>query len=344
MTAGPAERACAAAIAGLLLVAGTVAGVRSGAGTQQPFELARSRVGDATGPQARSEADPFQPSVAPTGLGLPPGTDVYAVRLAAGGGPSSVAEAGGGGLATGFWPASSVKVLAAVAALEFAGSLGFSGSATVRFDGGITATLRQIYDAAIRDSSNEDYDLLVQIAGLDRLNDEFLTLARGFPETVIAQDYAGYDLARSPGMRLSEGSKSTYVPPRVATGDYGCAAGNCSNLFEMVESIRRILLDDEILPSERFAVAPADLRQLRSALLGADGFFNAGAAAALGRGTRVYSKPGWVPGRDCVDVAFIEGGGQRFLLGVATPDLDDGSECPSLSPVAAAVLRFLRAG
>jgi len=314
----------------LLVVAGAVAAVRSRPGTQ-------------ASPEARSGGAVLEPSGGRVGIELPPGTDVYAVRLARDGRPSSVAEAGDGALASDFWPASSIKVLAAVAALEFAGSLGFSGEATVAFDDGIMATLREIYDAAIRDSSNEDYDLLVQIAGLDRLNDEFLTPARGFPATVIRSAYAGYDLAHSPAMTFTEGSRSAHVPAREATGDYGCPEGNCSNLLEMVDSVRRVLLDDEIPPAQRFSVEPADLRQLRSALLGADGFFDAGVAAALGRDTRVYSKPGWAPGRDCVDVAFIEGGGQRFLLAVATPDLDDGTECPTLSTVAAVVLRSLGA-
>ena len=340
MTTTVAERACAATIAVLLLVAGTVAAVRSRPGTQAASGADRSeRPPAVAGTGASPNGAGVERALTGAGLELPPGTDIYAVRLGKDG--RSPFVAGDGGQAADFWPASSIKVLVAAAALEYAGSLGFSGEATLTFDTGITATLREIYDAAIRDSSNEDYDLLVQITGLDRLNDEFLTSANGFPETVIRTAYAGSDLARSPGITFSEGPRSLQVPPRQANGDYGCPEGNCSTLFEMVESVRRVLLDDEIPPSQRFAVAPADLRRLRSSLLGADGFFNAGAVAALGPGTRVYSKPGWVPGRDCVDVAFIESEGQRFLLGVATPDRGEEPECASLSTVADGVLRFL---
>lgn len=337
-----AERAGAATIAVLLLVAGTVAAVRSRPGARTASGVDRSERSSAVaGTGASPNGAGVEQALSGAGLELPPGTDIYAVRIGKDGRSPFGVQAGDGGQAADFWPASSIKVLVAVAALEYAGSLGFSGEATLTFDTGTTATLREIYDAAIRDSSNEDYDLLVQITGLDRLNDEFLTPAKGFPETVIRTAYAGSDLALSPGITFSEGPRSLQVPPRQATGDYGCPGGNCSTLFEMVESVRRVLVDDELPPPLRFAVAPADLRRLRSSLLGADGFFNAGAAAALGPGTRVYSKPGWAPGRDCVDVAFIEGEGQRFLLGVATPERGEEPECASLSTVADGVLRFL---
>ena len=131
------------------------------------------------------------------------------------------------------------------------------------------------------------------------------------------------------------------MPLREAQGDYGCPEGNCSNLYEMVESVRRVVLDRQIPAADRFTLAPSDVDALRDALIGADGFFVEGATIALGPDTRVFSKPGWVPGRDCVDVAYIEGGGERFLLGVSTPHLDEGEECPSLSTVAYRVLRFL---
>ena len=344
MITGPAERACAAAAAILLFVACALAAVRAGTPERTPFEVARSAEAGRSGvpPAGR----PLERELGQAGIRLPPGTDVYAVRLGQGGRPAPDAtfQAGRGGAAADFWSASSIKVLAAVGALEFAATLGFSGQAAVTYDSGITGTLREIYDAAIRDSSNDDYDLLVQIAGLDWLNDEFLTAENGFPVTVIEQSFAGYDLRWSPGMTFTEDDRSTYLPPREATGDHGCPEGNCSNLFELAESVRRILVHDEIPEAQRFAVDRTDLSGLRSALLGADGFFNRGAATALGPATRVYSKPGWVPGLDCVDVAFIEGAGDRFLLAVTTPDLQDGGECPSLSTVAYAVLRVLRRG
>ncbi|MDQ6727169.1 MAG: hypothetical protein M3066_13535 [Actinomycetota bacterium] len=95
-------------------------------------------------------------------------------------------EAGGGALSDNFWPASSIKVLAALGALDFARSMGFTGAATVTFDDGRDqASIRAIYRAAIADSSNFDYDWLVLIAGVERLNSVFLTEAHGFPVTSI---------------------------------------------------------------------------------------------------------------------------------------------------------------
>ena len=338
MRISPLEAACAVVVVGLLVIAAAVASVRTGA--SEASHLGAIRMPAVPG----AMPGPVDADLTAAGVQLPPGTNVYAVRLGDGEREQTVVQAGGGGFGSNFWAASSIKVLAAVGALEFAGSLGFSGEATVTFDSdsGVTATLREIYDAAIRDSANDAYDLLVQIAGLDRLNDEFLTAFNGFPETVIQAAYAGSEVAVSPGMTFTEDARSVHVPPRAAAeGDYGCPEGNCSNLLELVESVRRVVLHHEIPPAERFALSPSDLDALADALRGADGFFDEGATSALGVGTRVYSKPGLAPGRDCVDVAYIEGGGERFLLGVSTPHLDDWEECPSLSTVAYRVLRYL---
>src|SRR5437588_2696329 len=73
-----------------------------------------------------------------SGITLPEGTNVYAavVHDDAGTLRFNQFEWGGGAEADGFWPASSVKVLAAVGALEFLADLGFTGAATVAFDDG----------------------------------------------------------------------------------------------------------------------------------------------------------------------------------------------------------------
>jgi len=232
-------------------------------------------------------------------------------------------------------------VLAALGALDFARSLGFTGDALVVFDIGQRArTLRSIYDAAIRDSSNADYDLLVQIAGRDRLNNRFLTAAHGFPATSITRSYAGADLDTSPPMILAQGDRRAYVPERSATLKPECEAGNCSNLFEMTESVRRVVLNDEIPPVERFDIDPADVAGLSQALLGAEGFFPAPVAATLGPGARIYSKPGDAEDRDCLDVTLISAlDGRRYLLSASVPH-DEGG-CDALGALATAVLRLV---
>jgi hypothetical protein len=256
-------------------------------------------------------------------------------------------EAGGGARADAFWPASSIKVMAAVGALEFLADLGFSGSATVAFDddgegNGETWTVRDLYEAAVAQSSNDAYDRLVQIAGVDWLNDEFLTAENGFPDTVIQKSYVDLGPVESPGFTVSDGETSVVVPPREAGEDFGVPdEGNRSDLVELAQSIARLTLDAVLPRGQRFSIDPADVADLRDSLLAADGFMRPGINAALGPDVLVYDKPGYVAGADCVDVAYIDGGdpSRAYLLGVTVPD--DGDDCSTLSDIAEATLRFL---
>jgi hypothetical protein len=282
---------------------------------------------------------------------LPEGGNVYGAVVHVGGAGDvryDEYEAGGGARADTFWPASSIKVLAAVGALEFLADLGFTGSATVAFDddgegNGETWTVRDLYEAAVAQSSNDAYDRLVQIAGVDWLNDDFLTAPNGFPDTVIQKSYVDLGPIESPGFTVSEGQASVNVPPREPNEDYGLADdGNRSDLLELAQSIARLTLDAELPPAQRFSIDPADVADLRASLLAADGFMRPGIVAALGPDVLVYDKPGYVVGADCVDVAYIETGdpSRAYLLGVTVPD--DGEDCSTLADVAQAALGFLQ--
>ncbi|MDQ6727170.1 MAG: hypothetical protein M3066_13540 [Actinomycetota bacterium] len=119
-----------------------------------------------------------------------------------------------------------------------------------------------------------------------------------------------------------------------------CAPENCSNLLEMTESIRRVVLNDEIPPDQRFDIAPGDVAALTWALGDADGFFPEAVAASLGPGARIYDKPGDVANRDCLDVAYIvSAGGPRFLLATTVPHGSGG--CDALTTLATGVLQIL---
>ena len=283
--------------------------------------------------------------LADAGYTVPKKANVYAVRVVEGleGRVYEQYQAGGGALVTDFWPASSIKVLAALGALDFARSLGYTGAATVTFDdGGPSRTLRSIYEPAIRDSSNYDYDLLVLIAGLDRLNHDFLTARNGFPATSITRSYAHTKFEESPAMILEEGDRRTYVPERKAERDPECKAGNCSNLFEMTESVRRIVLNDHLPVEQRFDLDRKDLVALSDALLAADGFFNEAVAHALGPGAKIWSKPGDSLGDDCLDVTMVESrAGKRYLVAASVPHSAGG--CQILSRLAEGVLEVLSA-
>lgn len=315
------------------VVGGRAAGAASVVATASPL-----------GPFSAPLSDPrsLEMALAATGYRLPPGASVYAAKVTedAGGLNYDDYEGGGGALAGDFWPASSIKVLAAVGALEFVGQLGFTGAATVVVGQEAPRSLRSIYDSAIRDSSNDDYDLLVRIAGVDWLNTEFLTVARGFPETVIQRSYTlGGTLRRTPALVLAEDGRTVTVAARTGRADPDCPQGNCSDLFEMSESVRRVVLHDEIPESERFRIHRSDAAALRASLLGAEGWFEPAVARVLGDGARIYGKPGYVPGGDCMDVALIDAPGRRLLLSATVPVGQGG--CPALVTLATNVLRFL---
>ena len=283
----------------------------------------------------------LEAALADAGVDLPEGSSVYAVRIDHTGAGTAY-EAGEGADYTGFWPASSVKLLAAVGALEYLSDLGFTGKARITM-GGETFTVADVYEAAIADSSNEAYDQLVRIAGVDWLNEEFLTSANGFADTVIQRSYTGWGVNVSPAMTIVEQGRRLTIPPREATGSYGCDDdGNCSTLLELTESVRRVTLDAEVPEEERFDIAAEDIAGLTEALLSAEGFVEPAVSEVLGGETLVYNKPGYVPGDECVDIALLtdEAAGLRYLLAVETPE--DGWLCPGLVEVAAATLHFLK--
>lgn len=274
------------------------------------------------------------------GVDLPEGSSVYAALVdeTVDGLVYEEFEAGAGALADDLWPASSIKLLAAEGALAYLAELGFTGAATVTMDRE-TVTVADVYDAAISESSNEAYDTLVRIAGVDWLNTRFLTDANGFPNTVIQRSYTGLGVRSTPAMTITESGRSIRVPARESTGTYDCPDdGNCANLLEMTESVRRVVLDAH----DQLALAASDTTGLKAALLEAEGFLEPAVEEALDAGVEVYNKPGYVPGDACVDVAVLSdpATAQRYLIGVATPE--DGWTCPTLVEVAAATLKFLQ--
>ncbi len=283
------------------------------------------------------------------GYALPEGAAVYAVRIVPGlAGPAYVLyQAGLGAFSVDFWPASTVKLLAALAALEYVRELGFTGAARVTFDPATADSLRAIVDRSLRISSNSDYDLTLLLAGVDRLNTEFLTPARGFPTTVLQRSYMGLGVPDSPECTLEEGGRSRVVAARRARSDYGCLdGGNCANLFELTEALRRLVLHDELPVPERFDLDDADRAALLDALCVADSSsFLDGAVRVLGAPPRICHKTGSVRDRDFLDHALIEvpATGERWLLAASIPDQGGATASrAALSDLAEQVLRALR--
>lgn len=178
------------------------------------------------------------------------------------------------------------------------------------------------------------------MAGVDWLNEKFLP-AQGYRATRIQEAYSGGEgVIESPPVHLAEGGRELTLPERSSTDDHGCAMANCSTLFDLVDSLRRVVLHHELPAEERFDIAPDDATGLQASMLKAESWIRPGVAAALGPGARLYSKPGWAGDLDCVDVGFVvdDSTGQRYLIGASAPD--DG-ECAMLAAMAAEVLTVL---
>jgi hypothetical protein len=335
------------AVAGVLVALVLTAGlgalvVRTAAGAAA--SLGRGPVVLAAAPSPVALPERFRAA----GYTLPRGASVYAAQvLTSPGGSLRLVEyeAGGGANGGDFWPASSVKVMVALGALDFLRTLGFTGAATVQWPSGWSTSVRALINDAIDDSANDAYDLLVQIAGLDRLNTSFLSPANGFSDTVIQRSYAGYDIHSSPQLLITEGPRSVTVPARSSSAVYDCPQwGNCSTLHDMAESIRRVILHDELPPAQRFNVDRSDIRALAGALLAAEGWMDPGVARALGIRARVSNKPGFASGLDCLDVGLVEDVAtrRRFVLAMTVPVASAGDQgCEVLAGMAEAVLEAL---
>ncbi len=181
-----------------------------------------------------------------------------------------------------WWPASTVKLLAAVAALERLHQWGFSPAASVTFhyaeaEGGeVSQTVTDIVRAAIIPSDNTAFDRLVEIAGYEWLNDLFLSDANGLGASVLQRGYGGRhryadsgrgSLRNAPKITLSEGQKRRTLPATQSRKSYPCPdQGNCVPLRDLSDCLRRVMLHEQLPETERFKLSPEQLAMLRLAL------------------------------------------------------------------------------
>lgn len=177
-----------------------------------------------------------------------------------------------------WWPASSIKVFAAVAALEQANAWGFSPAAKVEFHDrsrNRVTTLADLVEKALIPSDNLAYDRLIEIVGFDELNRRFFP-THGFHRSVFLRSYSGRKIDRetglgtlrdSPAITLTEGQRVRQVRARRGVGDYPCPyQGNCTTLLELADVIRRIVHHDLLPRPQRLRVSPAQLELLRASL------------------------------------------------------------------------------
>lgn len=238
-----------------------------------------------------------------------------------------------------WWPASTVKLYAAIAALERAESLGFGPKASVELryeDGPVTTTLATLVERAITPSDNLAYDRLVEVAGVEWLNDRLFTRANGLARTILLRAYKGRvrdprsgrgTLRHSPAIRLAEGKREVVLPEHASEKQWDCIAkdgaeANCTTLHDLAEAMRRVMLHERLPKGERFRLGAEGLAVLRAAMRGkrsrgmnvVDGL-----RGAFGeRKVSFHSKPGYAADWFS-DNVFVEASGpdRRWIVTMA---------------------------
>ncbi len=197
---------------------------------------------------------------------------------------------------TDFWPASTIKIYAVIAALELLNERGFPFDSTVQFehqnkDGSWTLDcargVKEMLSEVFRRSSNEDYTLLLRLTGIDRINTQFLTPERGFPHSALMRGYVlgrPYQYSREEAQRITlrsaDGSKTvtlehtwsgrSYSEERGAT-IFEAKTGNVTSPRELGECLRRVLFAEEIPEADRYHLNSEQLEFLRHGAAGLTG-------------------------------------------------------------------------
>lgn len=191
-------------------------------------------------------------------------------------------------LATDFWPASTIKLYAALAALEQVHALGLTLDVVVSFehkdDKGAwvldsARTLREMLSEVFLRSSNEDYTLLLRMTGRDAINGQFLTTERGFQKSALMRGYVTARpwiyIATEPQritLRAPDGTVKTVEHTwggRAWSEERGATVidaktGNVTTTADMAECLRRVIFHEQVPEAERFRISQEMLDFLRS--------------------------------------------------------------------------------
>jgi hypothetical protein len=252
-------------------------------------------MGWAMGTAARSEADEkLDRAMDAVGPGIKKWASVCVVTRAVDGVPSfRWTDFRGTGTATDFWPASTIKLYAVVAALELLHERGFPLDTVVHFEHregngrwvlDCARTVREMLSETFRRSANEDYTLLLRMVGLDRINTHFLIPERGFERSALMRGYVldrPWVYVREEPQRISlrsaDGRPSesyehvwsgrSYAEDRGATV-IDAKTGNVTSTRELVECLRRILYHNDLPAADRYRLADDQWAFLKS---GGDG-------------------------------------------------------------------------
>lgn len=250
-----------------------------------------------------------------------------------------------------FWPASTVKLYAVIAAMERVREAGFDLDVTATFehreaDGkwilDSSRTLRELSSEVFRRSSNEDYTLLLRLVGIDWLNTKFLTAERGFPNSALMRGYVRtrpwvYEREEAQRIRLvsPDGSRSFVIEHTWSGRSYseerGCTVidaktGNVTTPRELAECLRRVLFHEQLPESERFRISEEQLRFLREGGGGLSGLATVaaesgpsgwtGAAGEVFPKAKYFHKSGLISDH-ALELGYVDdsaNGGPRYLF------------------------------
>jgi hypothetical protein len=176
-----------------------------------------------------------------------------------------------------WWPASNIKIFAAVAALEVMKKRGFTPRAKVTFEYDekpVTRTVQWLVRQAITPSNNVAFDQLVEIVGFDAINAWFqqtglvhTVLRRGYSHRVMDPEFNVGTLRENPRIVLDENGRQEVIPARHGISNPDCPNnGNCTTLQDLADILRRVMLHESLPACERFDLDGRQLALLRSAL------------------------------------------------------------------------------
>jgi hypothetical protein len=321
-------------MANTILCVAIIAGAASGMPDAPP----------ATKAFAASSVTAFDEAIDAVAAGTPKWATVCVVRDAPDGRPEFTwHDYRDTGRRTDFWPASTIKLYAAVAALEWLNDRGWPLDAVVTFehrtaDGrwvvDCARTVPEMLSAVFRRSSNEDYTLLLRMVGIDHINTAFLVPARGFEGSALMR---GYVLDRPWVYTREEPQRITVQTVRDArretvehtwsgrsyAEERGCTVidsrtGNVTTPRDLAECMRRIIFHDALPEQDRFRLSADQLKFLRH---GGDGL------VGLQVNTRESGASAWKDGLDTVfpEAAFFHKSGLISSYALEVAYLDDSA-------------------
>lgn len=214
-----------------------------------------------------------------------------------------------------WWPASSIKLWAAIGAYKTLYSVGLDGDSPLILKNRYGRVLQRttansIVRATIRVSSNKGYDTLARIARLDLIN--HYALLHKMDSTYLGQAYASGSLDDSPA--LWSGSK-LYLPAFHSRHPARrCKErSNCTSLLDLQKILYGAV-------HNHFRLKPKDWRVLVDSLA----MVRTTAVRTVRRWCKVkplstWSKGGFVRGYDKIEVVYWRCGSDSWLLSISVP-------------------------